>query len=118
MLTDKGKSLLLVLWKEKEQEERQRQITMDREALQWAETRINTMQGGKNPWCVTLAEGHSLDLAVRRLRAVLSLLGIPESEARKVWPGLITPKHVEFLRYDFTLSRSDFIALLETSNKA
>ncbi len=118
MLTAKGKSLLDLLRKEKEEEERQRRIKQQREAEQWAENRIKTIQSGTSPWGVTLAEGHTLELAIRRLRAVLSLLGIPEIEARKLWPGLLAANQIDSFRYEFTLSKNDLIALLEKSEKA
>lgn len=118
MLTHRGKSLLGLLRKQKEEEERQRRIKQQQEDMQWAENRINTIQSGPNPWGITLAEGHSFDLATRRLRAVLSLLGISETEAGKIWPGLVTPTQIDRSRCEFTLSKSDFIALLENSEKA
>lgn len=118
MLTDKGKSILLMLQRDKKDEEELQRLRQQKEAMQWAETRIEAFRSSLNLWNITIAEGHTLDLARRRLRAVLSLLGIPENEARKFWPDLVTLNLAGDFRYEFTLSKNDFIALLDTSDKA
>lgn len=107
-----------MLQKDKKDEEERQQLRQQKEAMQWAEARIETFKTSLNLWNITLADGHTLNLARRRLCAVLSLLGIPENEARKFWPDLVTLNLDSDFRYEFTLSKNDFIALLETSNKA
>jgi hypothetical protein len=118
MLTDKGKSILLMLQRDKKNEEELRRQKQQKQDTEWAEARIEAFKTSLNLWNITLADGHTLALARRRLRAVLSLLGIPENEARKFWPDLVTLNLDSDFRYEFTLSKNDFIALLETSNKA